>query len=303
MLKKIIIRLAGLLGLRTYIEREMDLLKINQGLILTKMNKNLDARSIQDYEFKIFSQWGEDGIIQKLVDIIKIENKTFIEFGVEDFNESNCRFLMMKDNWSGFVIDGSLKNIQKIKKSYYYWAYELSAHHAFITAENINDLLNISGFDYDLGLMSIDIDGVDYYVFDAIKFYKPRILILEYNSVFGLDRAITVPYDKEFNRSEFHTSNLFFGASLPAMINLASEKGYTFLGVNSSGNNGFFLRNDQVLYAERILDKSVGIATKSKFRESRSSLGDLTYLNGDQRLSAISGMTVFNTVKKVNESL
>ena len=208
-----------------------------------------------------------------MIDLIPIKNKTFIEFGVEDFKESNCRFMMMKDNWSGFVIDGSSKNIQKIKNSYYYWAYELSAHHAFITAENINDLLNISEFDYDLGLMSIDIDGVDYYVFDAIKLYKPRILILEYNSVFGLDRAISVPYDKSFNRSQLHTSNLFFGASLPAMINSASEKGYTFVGANSSGNNAFFLRKDQVRYAENVLDISSGITTISKFRESRGSGG------------------------------
>ena len=294
--------MAGLLGLRAYIEREMDLLKINQGLILTKMNKALDARSIQDYEFKIFSQWGEDGIIQKLIDLIPFDSKTFVEFGVEDFRESNCRFLMMKDNWSGFVIDGSLENIQKIKNSYYYWAYELSAHHAFITAENINDLLQISGFDYDLGLMSIDIDGVDYYVFDAIKLYKPRILIIEYNAVFGFDRAISVPYDEAFNRSQLHASNLFFGASLPAMIDLACKKGYTFLGTNSSGNNAFFLRNDLVSYAESMIDVSNGVAI-SKFRESRGVDGNLTYLNGDQRLNEISGITVFNTVKKVNEIL
>lgn len=302
MLKKVLTRLIGLLGVRTFLEREIDLLKINQGLILTKINKTLDAKNIQDYEFKIFSQWGEDGIIQKLVDLIPVQNKTFIEFGVEDFKESNCRFLMMKDNWSGFVIDGSLKNIKKIKNSHYYWAYELSAHHAFITAENINDLLEVSGFDYDLGLMSIDIDGVDYYVFDAIQLYKPRILILEYNAVLGLDRAISVPYDKSFNRTQSHASNLFFGASLPAMIDLAAKKGYTFIGTNSSGNNAFFLRNDQLRYAENIIDVSSSF-TISKFRESRGSEGDLTYLNGDKRLREISGMTVFNTVKKVNEIL
>ena len=138
---------------------EFDSIKISQGKVLSKLNKNKISKNIQDYEFKIFSQWGEDGIIQKIIDSIEIKNKTFIEFGIGNFFESNCRFLMMHDNWSGFVIDSSEKTIEVLKKAYFYWKYNLKLINAFIYKENINNLLLKSEFDFDLGLLSIDIDG------------------------------------------------------------------------------------------------------------------------------------------------
>ena len=83
--------------------KSFDEIKINQGVILAQFNLHKRSTNIQDYEFKVFSQWGEDGILQHLTSVIEIPQKTFIEFGVEDFSESNCRFLLMKDNWRGFV--------------------------------------------------------------------------------------------------------------------------------------------------------------------------------------------------------
>ena len=130
---------------------EFDSIKISQGKVLSKLNKNKISKNIQDYEFKIFSQWGEDGIIQKIIDSIEIKNKTFIEFGVGDFFESNCRFLMMHNNWSGFVIDSSEKMIEMLKRAYFYWKYNLKSNNAFIYKENINNLLLKSEFDFDLG--------------------------------------------------------------------------------------------------------------------------------------------------------
>jgi hypothetical protein len=95
---------------------------------------------------------------------IETPSKTFIEFGVEDFSESNCRFLMMKDNWSGFVIDGSETNIKRIQASRNFWRYDLTAHCAFITKDNIAKLLEQSGFSKDVGILSVDVDGMDYWV-------------------------------------------------------------------------------------------------------------------------------------------
>jgi hypothetical protein len=83
----------------------IDDIKMNQGIILSRLNAIANT-DLENSKFKVFSQWGEDGILQFLVSNLNIRNKTFIEFGVENFLESNCRFLMMKDNWSGFVIDG-----------------------------------------------------------------------------------------------------------------------------------------------------------------------------------------------------
>ena len=83
-------------------DRRLDEIKINQGRLLSEQNQHRNISSLEECEFKIFSQWGEDGIIQYLISKIDIRNRTFIEFGVEDFHESNCRYLMMKDNWRGF---------------------------------------------------------------------------------------------------------------------------------------------------------------------------------------------------------
>src|ERR1700722_18223181 len=101
----------------------LEQVKLNQGKLLSRANLSLNSTSLQDYEFKVFSQWGEDGIIQKLISSVEIKSKTFIEFGVEDFTESNCRFLMTNNNWSGFIIDGSTANITKVKASHFYWAH------------------------------------------------------------------------------------------------------------------------------------------------------------------------------------
>ena len=205
---------------------ELDHIKISQGKLLSELNKKKISKNIQDYEFKIFSQWGEDGIIQKIIDSIEIKNKTFIEFGVGDFFVSNCRFLMMHDNWSGFVIDSSEKTIEVLKKAYFYWKYNLKLINAFIYKENINNLLLKSEFDFDLGLLSIDIDGNDYYILEAINQYKPRILVVEYNSLFGSKRNISIPYIADFNRTKAHYSNLYFGASLRAITYIAKKRLY-----------------------------------------------------------------------------
>jgi hypothetical protein len=284
------------------IQIELEQIKINQGTIISALNDQRAAADLMQYEFKIFSQWGEDGIIQHLVKTVPIKNKTFIEFGVEDFSESNCRFLMMKDNWKGFVIDGSEENISKIRNSYYFWRHQLSTIAAFITAENINHLLARSGFDRDVGILSLDIDGNDFYILQAIDNYNPRILICEYNSIFGSERKISVPYSSDFHRTAKHYSNLYFGASLSAMTYLANKKGYTLVGTNSAGGNAFYVRND--LVTDRFLQLTAEQAYfPSNCRESRDQHGNLTYLSGEERYDLIAGMPVFNVETEELEKL
>ena len=280
----------------------IDQLLINQARILARMNRVLTPASLQDYEFKIFSQWGEDGIIQFLVSEIELPNKTFIEFGVESFTEANCRLLLMLNNWSGHVIDGSVDNVEKIVGANSFWRHQLTAQASFITAENINDLLDSSQFDRDLGLLSVDIDGVDYWVWKAIKYYRPRIVVVEYNAVFGGERKITVPYDKDFFRTSAHSSNLYFGASLPAMVQLGLDLGYTFVGANSNGVNAFFVRTE--LLTPKLLDLAkLAEFVDSKARESRDLQGRLTYLKAAERLESIRGLPVVNTETMQTEAL
>jgi hypothetical protein len=284
------------------IEGQFDEVKINQGSILALLQERQATKDLMDYEFKVFSQWGEDGIIQHLCKSVTIKNRTFIEFGVECFFESNCRFLLMKDNWSGFVIDGSSENIRKLRNSYFYWKHDLQAIDAFITRENINELLAQSGFDEDLGILSIDLDGNDYHVLDAIKHFKPRILVCEYNGVFGGVRKITIPYDATFNRTRSHYSNLYFGASLAAITYLANKRGYSLVGTNSAGGNAFFVRNDLVTDKVAVIS-SAEAYFPSHLRESRDAQGHLTHVRGSDRLKMIQGLPVVNVETDTTEVL
>jgi len=269
--------------------------------ILTQQ-KQLTSNNIQDYEFKVFSQFGDDGIIQFLINNTEIINKCFIEFGVEDYSESNTRFLLMNNNWSGFIMDGSEESIKKVHSRSYFWKYDLRAVPAFITKENINSLLNKTGFE-DIGLLHIDVDGNDYWIWEEIDTSKlqPTIVILEYNSVFGINKSITIPYKKDFDRTEAHYSNLYWGASLKALVNLSAKKGYSFVGCNSAGNNAYFVKNDRMKNLQPLSVEKGYI--KSKYRESRNEEGLLTFLREEERLNAIKGMDIFNVENNEIEKL
>lgn len=269
--------------------------KMMLGRILCESLKDKKLiNSLIDVEFKVFSQCGDDGIIQWLIHNIDFPNKTFIEFGVEDYRESNTRFLLMNDNWSGLVIDGSQRNIDSIISSEYFWRYELTAKKAFIDAENINDLIASAEFKKEVGILHIDLDGNDYWVWQSITNISPLIVIIEYNSVFGIDKPITVPYNKKFIRNKAHYSNLYFGASLLSLYQLSESKGYAFIGCNSTGNNAYFVRKDKLNNTVKETSLKNGYVA-SKFRESLDRSGKLNYLTGNKRLEAIKGMPIFNT--------
>jgi hypothetical protein len=302
MMRKIAKKVVNLMGIsNSSLLDETELLAI--GTMLSKNQLLMSSKNINDYEFKIFSQFGEDGIIQYLIKNVAIENEIFIEFGVGDYLESNSRFLMMNNNWSGFIMDGSYKNLEHLKEQSWYWRYSLTHKAVFIDKDNINKLLASTGFE-DIGLLSIDIDGNDYHIFTEIDLSKlnPSIIILEYNSVFGKERKITVPYDKNFNRTKAHYSNLFFGASLPALHYAASKKGYSLVGCNLNGNDAFFVRKD--LLNEKVEDLSIEKAYKdSKSRESRNQDYSLSYLAGEDRLKLIKGLDVINVETNERETL
>lgn len=275
--------------------RLFDEIKINQGRILCELHRNKDSSKMHDYEFKVFSQWGEDGIIQFLTNNIDIQNRTFIEFGVEDFYESNCRFLLMKDNWEGFVIDGSQQNIKRLKSSYFFWRHQLQCSASFITKENIVALLDSSGFSHDLGILSVDIDGVDYFVLEALSKWTPSIIIVEYNSLFGIDKAVTVPYNPAFTRSSAHSSNLYYGASLKAFMHLLGNRGYALVGGNSMGSNAFFVRRE--LLNNRVQEVELSDCyLPSRFREGRDSFGQLNFSTVSQGRKLISHLPLIDVI-------
>lgn len=258
---------------------------------------NLNFRRVG---FKVFSQWDEDGIIQYLISKIPIRHETFIEFGVENYLESNTRFLLVNNHWRGLVLDARQSDVDYIRRDKIYWQYDLRASRAWITRENINDLLRDSGFCEDLGLLSIDIDGNDYWIWESIQSFKPRILIVEYNSLFGL-QPIVVPYVQDFSRTAAHHSNLYYGASLGALHHLARKKGYILLGSNIWGHNAFFARED-IAAGFQGLDPQEAYV-ESKFREARDASGKLTYLRGPDRIRVIEQLPVVNVASGREGSL
>jgi hypothetical protein len=251
-------------------------------------------RDIRLAEFKVFSQFGEDGIIQYLIRRANIPQhlRTFVEFGVESYAEANTRFLLMNDNWKGLIIDGSEACVDAIRKDPIYWMHDLTAISAFIDADNINDLIRDAGFTGEVGVLSIDIDGVDYWVWDRLNVVKPVIVIVEYNSVFGSQRAVAVPYDPTFVRSKAHHSYLYYGCSLKALELLGHRKGYSLVGSNGAGNNAFFVRND-CLNGQPALTAAEAYV-ESHFRESRDEFGRLNYLSGAARLREIKDRLVYD---------
>ena len=202
------------------IEKRLQKVHESIGRIEGRQLASQNSNKFNDFEFQVFSQWGEDGLIQYLIERVEFEHPLFVEFGVETYVESNTRFLLVNNNWTGLVIDGSEKNIDSIKRDPIYWQHNLKAECAFIDKENINSLIKKSGISGDIGILSIDIDGNDYWIWDAIDVVNPRIVICEYNSLWGAEHAVSTPYNPAFSRSDAHFSNLYYGASIMALTRL-----------------------------------------------------------------------------------
>jgi hypothetical protein len=270
-------RLAGAPGARQVVARlrnEQDETRLAIGRLESHL---LDVRrpaTLEDAEFRVFSQFGEDGIIQHLVRTVRPEETTFVEIGTGDYRESNTRFLLQNNNWSGLVIDGGEDHVNFVLTTGLAWRQDVEPVSAFVTAENVNDLLSSHGFTGRIGLLSVDVDGIDYWVWKAIDVVDPAIVVSEYNAVWGPDATITVPYDPSFVNSEKHYSQIYFGASLGALVHQASERGYRFVGCASTGANAFFVRED---VAGDLPDET----SQSGFRRSRF----LTARNPDGTLS------------------
>ena len=279
--------------------RELSDMKILAAKSLIQSQKARNEEILNDLcqaEFKVFSQWGDDGIIQFLINYLDIPEKTFVEFGVENYTEANTRFLLENDNWQGLILDGSEEHMNTVKADSIYWRHALKAKSAFVTAENINDLPMSNGFKGQIGLLHIDVDGNDYWIWKAISAVDPVIVIVEYNSLFGNKACWTVPYAPEFTRTKAHYSNLYWGVSISSLCNLAEEKGYEFIGSNSNGNNAYFVKKDR-MKSLKALSPEQGYKI-SRFKEGRDSKGKLTFMDFDERFEQIKGLQVFNTLSQ-----
>lgn len=203
---------------------------------------------INAHGFKCFSQNNEDGILLYLFSKIGVINRRFVEFGVQDGRQCNTANLSLNFGWSGLLMEADARHVEAAKK-FYQDMMGVSAVNAriiqgFVTAENIDMLLLENNLKGEIDLLSIDIDGNDYWVWKAISAVTPSVAVIEYNAAFGADRSVTIPYDPSFSVHGRDPSGVFYGASLTALTKLAAQKGYVLVGCDSNGVNAFFVRRE-----------------------------------------------------------
>lgn len=216
-----------------------------RGVLSQLKQTKITSTENSKYAFKNFSQHEEDGLLLAVISQLEKPVPLFLEFGSDDGVNSNSANLHFHHNWTGLFIDGNKKAIERGK--YFYSNYgnkQVSAPtfiHSLITRENINELISQGGLKGEIGLLSIDIDGNDYWVWEAIKVISPQIVVIETHNEFGLN-DIVVPYDKDYFYPGKHPD--YHGASPIAMTNLARHLGYRLVACNDLGFNFIFLRND-----------------------------------------------------------
>jgi hypothetical protein len=212
--------------------------------LLENLHKNPkydSPKKLTRYEFKVFSQAGEDGIISEIFNRIGTTNKFFVEFGVGNGLENNSAYLLVK-GWQSYWIEGSERFCKSIRQSFkdLIANQQLTLKNTFITGENIEDLFRKGNVPTELDLLSIDIDGNDYWVWQAITNYRPRVVILEYNAIYPPESSWVMQY----NPSHQWKYNSHMGSSLKALEKLGHQKGYKLVGCSFSGVNAFFVRED-----------------------------------------------------------
>ena len=256
-----------------------------------------EVSNLLDFDYKVFSQFGDDGIIDYLLSGLGKPKPNFLEIGVENYRESNTRFLYQRTNCTGVIVDclpGLSSKVKAVLKDYF-WKGTLIPIETFVTQDNISDIVHKS---LDLGpidLFSLDIDGVDYWIASSVlSECSPSLVVVEFNSYFGPDAKVTMPYTPNFSRTSYHSSNLLFGASLRAFVDLLSDHSYTFLGTNLFCNNAYFVHSSLTpQFSLRIPDTlDLSIFTANYAREGLDADGKFTYISSSKTLRSLASAQV-----------
>jgi hypothetical protein len=202
------------------------------------------AAGLGQYEYRLLSQNGEDGIIRFLFSQIGFESRRLVEFGF-GATQSNSLRLILHEGFTGLLMDGSAENCDFFARAARRRGLQgVEAFRAFLTRENLNQTILGRGLAGDIDFLSLDVDGNDYWFWEALDCVSPRVVCIEYNAGIGPSLSWTVPYDPQFERYAKHPSGFFHGASLKALESLGGRKGWRLVGCDSTGTNAFFLRGD-----------------------------------------------------------
>ena len=199
---------------------------------------NGDDCDLTRFELQVFSQNGEDGVIAEILRRIGTGGRSFVEFGVAGGVEANCVLLADVFGWHGLFIEGEPRLASQLTRKYAANA-SVTTRRAMVTPENIEALFAEAAVPPEPDVLSIDIDGADYYIWQAIEHYRARIVVIEYNSSIDLTRQLLQPID-----AEAWDETAYYGASLAALEALGERKGYRLVHTELTGNNAFFVRED-----------------------------------------------------------
>lgn len=227
------------------LERRLELLDDNVKAVLRSSIDDADLpypEKLVHRRFRLHSQNAEDGITIALFEAVGVTTRRFVELGSGD-NGGNSGVLAIELGWSGLFVDASADRLATLRARLP--AGRAKTVQSWLTAETAGDLLAREGFSGELDFLSVDVDGNDYWLWEALSDVSPRVVVVEYNSMFGPERVVVVPYDPSFDRHAFaEMRGLYYGASLRALVELGRQKGYRLVAVEPSGVNAYFVRDD-----------------------------------------------------------
>lgn len=250
-----------------YFRQFRQLQRVNMALVrssFTASTREIHPPLPETWEFCGFSQNGEDGIIDYLLSRLKQSNRFFIEIGAADGLENNTSLLAIAKKYSGLMIEADPKLCKRLDQLISSLNMGVEVVNCLVTKDNVTDIVAHMPY-LNPDLFSLDIDGNDFHILSAFleQDLRPKIIVVEYNSAFGKDLSLTIPYDDNFNYLKADSSGLYYGVGLLAWQRLLQQYGYRFVTVDSNGVNAFFIHPDY--YAQTFIDSLKPIEFKENF--------------------------------------
>lgn len=233
----------------------------------------IDLGQPASWEFSGFSQNGEDGILDVLRSQLVESNRYFIEIGSADGMQNNSSWLVVAEQYEGLAIEGDARLVERARRVIPEYSIGVECLNMFVGRDNVQEL-KARAFHCDPDVFSLDIDGVDFYVAQALMEagFRPRIFVVEYNAVYGPERSMTIPYQDGFDFGKAHPTQLYYGVSIAAWRNFFQRQGYRFVTVDRKGVNAFFV--DPKCFAPEFLDGIRGIEFAENRYQSMKFRGD-----------------------------
>jgi len=251
--------------------------------------RNIDLTNPASWEFSGFSQNGEDGILDVLRKNLLSSNRYFIEIGAADGIENNSAWLLVAEKYNGMLIEGNPKFVERARRTVIAYSIGATCLSMFVTKEGVLELKNRATH-LDPDVLSLDIDGNDYYIAQALFDYgfRPKIFVVEYNSVYGPERSMTIEYQPDFVITKAHPTHLYYGVSIAGWLKFFKQYDYRFVTVDRNGVNGFFVAPE--FFESTFLDEVQGLMfaeNQFQYNKFRIPSEDQFSLIADQNFVAI----------------